>query len=114
MCPGQASQKVGMCEDIYINSEFGKEHIDLANNILGYDIKKIMFSGPIEMLSKTIYTQPAIFINSIIKDRILKSKNILPSAVAGHSLGEFSALVSANICSNILFISQSYFICFQF
>jgi len=99
MCPGQASQKVGMCEDIYINSEFGKEHIDLANNILGYDIKKIMFSGPIEMLTKTVYTQPAIFIASYIVGSILIHDGLRPKSIAGHSVGEISAYALARSLS---------------
>ena len=60
LCPGQASQKVGMCKDIYELNDFAKERLDSANDILGYDLKKIMFEGPEEVLKQTIYTQPAI------------------------------------------------------
>ena len=60
LCPGQASQKVGMCNDLYNQGGFAKEHIDIACDILGYDIKSIMFDGPKEILSETIHTQPAV------------------------------------------------------
>ena len=99
MCPGQASQKVGMCEDIYINSDFGKKHIDLANDILGYDIKKIMFSGPIDILTKTIHTQPAIFIASYIVGSILVQNGLNPKSIAGHSVGEVTAYTLAKSLS---------------
>jgi len=99
MCPGQASQKVGMCEDIYINSDFGKKHIDLANDILGYDIKNIMFSGPIDLLTKTIHTQPAIFIASYVIGSILIQNGLIPKSIAGHSVGEVSAYTLAKSLS---------------
>ena len=95
LCPGQASQKVGMCYDIYNNNSFAKEHIDLANDILGYDIKNIMFSGPKELLSETIYTQPAIFITSYIIGKILIQNGLKPKCIAGHSVGEISAYAIA-------------------
>ncbi|MBI65450.1 MAG: [acyl-carrier-protein] S-malonyltransferase [Candidatus Marinimicrobia bacterium] len=97
--PGQGSQYVGMGQKIAEFSNIYDEVFEKSNDILKYNIKKICLDGPQEILNKTVHTQPAIFINSIIKDRILKEKNIFPSAVAGHSLGEFSALVSANIIS---------------
>ena len=97
--PGQGSQYVGMGQKIAKFSNIYDEVFKNSNDILEYDIKRICLDGPQEILNKTIHTQPAIFINSIIKDQILKDKNIFPSAVAGHSLGEFSALVSANIIS---------------
>ena len=99
MCPGQASQKVGMCEDIYINSDFGKKHIDLANDILGYDIKKIMFSGPIDLLTRTIHTQPAIFIASYIIGSIIIQNGLKPKSIAGHSVGEVTAYALAKSLS---------------
>ena len=95
--PGQGSQYSGMGKNIYKHCKFAKSFYETAENILGYNLKKISFDGTIEELNNTKFTQPAIFINSIIKDSILKSNGIFPTAVAGHSLGEFSALVSANI-----------------
>ena len=95
--PGQGSQYCGMGKNIYKHYESIKSFYKTAENILGYNIQEISFNGTIEELNKTKFTQPAIFVNSIIKDSILKSNGIFPKAVAGHSLGEFSALVSANI-----------------
>ena len=95
LCPGQASQKVGMCQDIYSNNSFAKEHIDLANEILGYDVKNIMFEGPKELLTETIHTQPAIFIASYIIGSLLIQKGLIPTCIAGHSVGEISAYAIA-------------------
>jgi len=95
--PGQGSQYCGMGKNIYKHYESIKSFYKTAENILGYNIQEISFNGTIQELNKTKFTQPAIFVNSIIKDSILKSNGIFPAAVAGHSLGEFSALVSANI-----------------
>ena len=95
LCPGQASQKVGMCQDIYSNNNFAKEHIDLANEILGYDVKNIMFEGPKELLTETIHTQPAIFIASYIIGTLLIQKGLIPTCIAGHSVGEISAYAIA-------------------
>jgi len=97
--PGQGSQYVGMGKKISKFPKISHNIFKLSKNILQYDIKKLCLDGPSDILNRTVHTQPAIFINSIIKDRILKEKNIFPSAVSGHSLGEFSALVSAQIIS---------------
>ena len=97
--PGQGSQYCGMSKNIYDFYKYSKEYFQIAEEILGYNIKEISFNGVKEKLNSTKFTQPAIFINSIIKDRILKEKGIEPCAVAGHSLGEYSALVSANVLS---------------
>ena len=97
--PGQGSQYVGMGEDFYTNSDFARETYDKASDLLGFDLKEISFNGPEETLKKTQYTQPAIFVHSIIVDKFLKEKDIIPDAVAGHSLGEFTALVSADVLS---------------
>ena len=97
--PGQGSQYVGMGEDFYSNSEYAKEVYNNASELLGFDLQEISFNGPDDILKKTQYTQPAIFVHSVIVDKFLKDKNIKPNAVAGHSLGEFSALVSANVIS---------------
>lgn len=97
--PGQGSQYVGMGEDFYTNSDFARETYDKASDLLGFDLKEISFNGPEETLKETQYTQPAIFVHSIIVDKFLKDKDIIPDAVAGHSLGEFTALVSADVLS---------------
>ena len=97
--PGQGSQYCGIGKNIFNFYNKSESYFEIANEILGYDIKKICFDAPKEELNKTKFTQPAIFINSVIKDDILKKNGIYPSAVAGHSLGEYSALVSAEILS---------------
>ncbi|MDA3838806.1 MAG: ACP S-malonyltransferase [Candidatus Delongbacteria bacterium] len=97
--PGQASQYVGMGQDLYEKYGIAKELYDKANNILGFDIKKVSFEGPLEDLKQTNITQPAIFIMSVILDRILKEKGFKPEMTAGHSLGEYSAHVCAETMS---------------
>ena len=93
--PGQASQKIGMGLDLYENTDLGKNYYDLANDILGEDIKDISFNGPDEKLKITKFTQPAIFIVSTIISHLLLEKGHNPDGVAGHSLGEYSALAAA-------------------
>ena len=95
--PGQGSQYVGMGSDFYYESIIGREKYICANDILGYDLAQMSFTGPENKLRKTNFTQPAIFVHSIIIDEYLKNIGIFPDAVAGHSLGEFSALVSAGV-----------------
>ena len=90
--PGQGSQFVGMGKDLFENSAKAKELFLQANDILGFDITKIMFLGTNEELKQTNVTQPAIFIHSVILAKI--SETFAPEMVAGHSLGEFSALVA--------------------
>ncbi|MDP6861522.1 MAG: ACP S-malonyltransferase [Candidatus Marinimicrobia bacterium] len=90
--PGQASQKVGMGHDLYQNTELGKSYFDLANSIMGVDIQSIIFEGPQETLKQTQYTQPAIYIVSVIIGKLLLEKGLRPTVLAGHSLGEYSAL----------------------
>tara|TARA_Y100000590_G_scaffold443871_1_gene573881 strand:- start:3326 stop:4246 length:921 start_codon:yes stop_codon:yes gene_type:complete len=90
--PGQASQKVGMGHDLYQNTELGKSYFDLANSIMGCDIQSIIFEGPKETLKQTQYTQPAIYIVSVIIGKLLLEKGLRPTVLAGHSLGEYSAL----------------------
>ena len=90
--PGQASQKVGMGHDLYQNTELGKSYFDLANSIMGCDIQSIIFEGPRKTLKQTQYTQPAIYIVSVIIGKLLLKKGLRPAALAGHSLGEYSAL----------------------
>lgn len=94
--PGQGSQYTGMGKDLYDNSPLAKELFEKANDILGFRITDIMFEGSAEELKRTDVTQPAVFLHSVILAKVL---NIKPSAVAGHSLGEFSALVAAGALS---------------
>ena len=91
--PGQASQKIGMGKDLYDKTEIGRQYYQIANDILNIDIRSISFNGPEELLKKTKYTQPAIFIVSAIIGHAMIEKGYTPDIVAGHSLGEYSALV---------------------
>jgi [acyl-carrier-protein] S-malonyltransferase len=91
--PGQGSQFVGMGKDLYESSTVAKELFEKANDILGYRITDIMFSGTEEELKQTKVTQPAIFLHSVITAKLL-GDSFKPDMVAGHSLGEFSALVA--------------------
>lgn len=90
--PGQGAQFSGMGMNLYDNFEAARNYIDSANDILGFDIKSVMFNGSDEELKQTKVTQPAIFIHSVVA--ALTSEDFLPDMVAGHSLGEFSALVA--------------------
>ena len=91
--PGQGSQFVGMGKDLYEGSELAKEMFEKANDILGFRITDIMFDGEAEELKQTKVTQPAIFLHSVILAKTL-GDDFKPEMVAGHSLGEFSALVA--------------------
>lgn len=97
--PGQASQYAGMAADLFGRFEKIKELFGMASEILGYDLADVCFNGPEEKLTQTMYTQPAVFVHSVALDTILKENGIRPDAAAGHSLGEFSALVSAGALS---------------
>lgn len=92
--PGQGAQFEGMGKDLYESSEQARELFEQANEILGYRITDVMFEGSAEDLRQTKITQPAIFLHSIVKAR-LAGDAFQPEAVAGHSLGEFTALVAA-------------------
>lgn len=96
--PGQGSQFVGMGKDLYDNNEKAKELFEKANGILGFRITDIMFSGTDAELTQTKVTQPAVFLHSVISALCL-GEEFAPSMVAGHSLGEFSALVAAGALS---------------
>ena len=96
--PGQGAQFVGMGKDLYEQSELAKELFEKANDILGFRITDIMFNGTDEDLKQTNVTQPAIFLHSVILAKAL-GNGFEPEMVAGHSLGEFSALVSAGALS---------------
>lgn len=94
--PGQGAQFSGMGKDLYENNELAKSMFDKADEILGFPITKVMFSGSDEELKQTKVTQPAVFLHSVILAKVLGVK---PDGVAGHSLGEFSALVVAGALS---------------
>lgn len=96
--PGQGAQFVGMGKDLYDNSPVAKEMFEKANEILGFRITDLMFEGTDEDLRQTKVTQPAIFLHSVILAKTL-GEEFKPDMVAGHSLGEFSALVAANALS---------------
>lgn len=93
--PGQGAQFPGMGKDLFDKSDKAKDLFNSANKILGFDITKIMFEGDPEDLKQTKVTQPAIFLHSVILAKCLSNK-FNPDMVAGHSLGEFSALVANN------------------
>jgi [acyl-carrier-protein] S-malonyltransferase len=96
--PGQGAQYPGMGKDLYENSDIAREMFDKANEILGFEITKIMFEGTADELKQTKVTQPAIFLHSVILSKVLGDK-FKPEMTAGHSLGEFSALVAAGALS---------------
>lgn len=96
--PGQGSQFVGMGKDLYDNNEKAKELFEKANEILGFRITDIMFDGTDEELTQTKVTQPAVFLHSVISALCLGDE-FAPTMVAGHSLGELSALVAAGALS---------------
>ncbi len=96
--PGQGSQYVGMGKDLYESSSVARKWYDNADEVLDYKISEVMFEGSEEDLKQTKITQPAVFLNSIIRYYINKD-NIVPTAVAGHSLGELTALVANGVLS---------------
>lgn len=95
--PGQGAQFTGMGKDLYENSSLAKELFEKANEILGFRITDIMFEGTAEELKETKVTQPAVFLHSVILAKTLEG--FQPEMVAGHSLGEFSALVANGVLS---------------
>jgi len=97
--PGQASQFVGMARDLYEAYPVAREMFQHANAVLGFDIQRVCFDGPLEELTRTSITQPAILIHSAIVARLLQEQGVLPAMAAGHSLGEYSALVAAQALS---------------
>ena len=94
--PGQGAQFSGMGKDLYENSTTAQEMFEKANEVLGFRITDVMFEGSAEELKQTNVTQPAVFLHSVI---LASTLGIKPDAVAGHSLGEFSALVAAGVLS---------------
>ncbi len=95
--PGQGAQFSGMGKDLFDSSAEAKKYFEISNQILDFNIQKIMFEGSDEELKQTNVTQPAIFIHSVVNAKVKEGYN--PEMVAGHSLGEFSALVSAEALS---------------
>lgn len=95
--PGQGAQFPGMAKDLYENSPKAKEMLEKANEILGFRITDIMFEGTKEELQQTKVTQPAIFLHSVVLAAV--TEDFAPDMVAGHSLGEFSALVANGVLS---------------
>jgi [acyl-carrier-protein] S-malonyltransferase len=96
--PGQASQYVGMAKELYENYDSVKDQFKIASEILRYDLADVCFNGPEERLKQTAYTQPAVFAHSCALNTLLEKEGISPQTTAGHSLGEYSALV----CSGAL------------
>ncbi len=96
--PGQGAQFSGMGKDLYDSNPVAKEYFDKANQILGFEITKIMFEGTADELKQTKVTQPAVFLHSVIS-AICLGDEFNPDMVGGHSLGEFSALVAAGALS---------------
>ena len=95
--PGQGAQFSGMGKELYDNSQLAKELFEKANDILGFRITDIMFEGTAEQLKETKVTQPAVFLHAVILAKTIE--NFKPDMVAGHSLGEFSALVASGVLS---------------
>ena len=95
--PGQGSQFVGMAKDILDEHSVANKYLQQSEDILGFDLANLMFNGPEDKLLQTSVTQPAIFVHSVLA--ALTYKDFKPDAVAGHSLGEFSALVAAGVLS---------------
>ncbi|RCW70751.1 ACP S-malonyltransferase [Saliterribacillus persicus] len=97
--PGQGSQSIGMGQDIVKNYPLARDMFRKADDLLGVDLSEFMFQGPEESLTHTVHAQPALLLVSSAITEILKQENILPNVTAGHSLGEYSALVAAKAIS---------------
>ncbi|MBN1465389.1 ACP S-malonyltransferase [candidate division KSB1 bacterium] len=95
--PGQGSQFMGMAQDFYHKFASVRERYGQASELLGFDLARLSFEGPEAELAQTDKTQPALFVHSFVINEILKERGILPSMVAGHSLGEYSSLAAADV-----------------
>ena len=95
--PGQGSQFRGMGHDLYQQSDAARQLFDQANEVLGYDLTSIMFDGTDDDLKQTVYTQPAVFLHGVVV--VMTLDGFAPDMVAGHSLGELSALTAAGVLS---------------
>lgn len=93
--PGQGSQAVGMGRDLYESFSAAREVFDTADSVLQFKLSQIMFEGPEDELTRTVNTQPALLVSSVAALRVLESKGVRPAATAGHSVGEYAALVAA-------------------
>ena len=97
--PGQGSQAVGMARDLYEQHESVRARFAAADEVLGFSLSTLCFEGPVEQLAQTNVTQPAVFVHSVAVSELLAAAGLQPVAVAGHSLGEYSALVAAGVFS---------------
>lgn len=97
--PGQGSQSVGMGQQFIENDHSSKKHYELADEVLGFSLSNIMLEGPAEELTKTFHAQPALLTTSTMIAKKLTDAGISPDYTAGHSLGEYSALVASNVIS---------------
>lgn len=99
--PGQGAQAVGMGQSVYHAFPEARALISRANAVLGYPLEKLLFEGPIERLNQTAFTQPALFVTSVMTLLALKSQHpaLCPTCVAGHSVGEYAALVASGVLS---------------
>lgn len=97
--PGQASQYVGMARDLYDAYPLVRDYYAQAREVLGFDLTEVCFNGPEDRLRQTAITQPAIFVHSVVVNELLRERGVMPHMAAGHSLGEYSALVAAGALS---------------
>ena len=97
--PGQGSQAVGMGKELFNDYQEVRSLYEEASSVLGYDVAQLSFEGPKEELDKTFKTQPCLLTASIAACRVLEKEGIKPDCTAGHSLGEYSALVAAQVLS---------------
>lgn len=95
--PGQGSQYIGMGKDLYAHSECARDIFRHANDVLGFDLEALCSDGKVDHLQQTRYAQPAVFVHSIVLLKLLEERGVRPDIVAGHSVGEYAALVAARV-----------------